>query len=102
MESPTNFCTLFSSDATHSMDSTKTKKKDLNEENTITYIDNTPATCILWKKNKHGIYIVHKCGFFFEIIISNHSIDIQCVEDLDRDIIIIIIALIIKFFFFCV
>ena len=84
------------------MDSTKTKKKDLNEENTITYIDNTPATCILWKKNKHGLYIVHKCGFFFEIIISNHSIDIQCVEDLDRDIIIIIIALIIKFFFFCV
>ena len=57
---------------------------------------------IVWKKNKHGIYIVHKCGFFFEIIISNHSIDIQCVEDLDRDIIIIIIALIIKFFFFCV
>ena len=56
---------------------------------------------IVEEKQTRNLYST-QVWIFLEIIISNHSIDIQCVEDLDRDIIIIIIALIIKFFFFCV
>ena len=54
---------------------------------------------IVEEKQTRNLYST-QVWIFLEIIISNHSIDIQCVEDLDRDIIIIIIALIIKFFFF--
>ena len=56
---------------------------------------------IVEEKQTRNLYST-QVWIFLEIIISNHSIDIQCVEDLDRDIIIIIIALIVKFFFFCV
>jgi len=62
-------------------------------------IDNTPAMHIVEEKQTRNLYST-QVWIFLEIIISNHSIDIQCVEDLDRDIIIIIIALIFKFFFF--
>ena len=43
---------------------------------------------IVEEKQTRNLYST-QVWILLEIIISNHSIDIQCVEDLDRDIIII-------------